>query len=92
LEFEQTYRVAVLQGGELTLHVTMLITTRNFPLAVQSTTPRAVSFTTSQKMKLDLIQSAFQNIIAVIRFTTDMKGPHPWGLNSASTAVCDILF
>lgn len=84
--------VAVLEGEELMLRVTMLITTRSFPLAVQTSTPCTVSFTTSQKMKPDLIQSPSQNIIAVSRFTTEMKGPHPWRFNSASTAVCDILF
>jgi len=71
----------------------MLITTRTFPLVVlQTSTPCTLSFTTSQKMNSDLIQSAFQNIIAVSRFTTEMKGPDPWGFNSASIAVCDILF
>jgi hypothetical protein len=74
------------------LHVTMLITTRTVPLAVQTSTLCTISFTTSQKMKPDLIQSASQNVIAVSRFTTEMKGPQPWRFNSASAAACDILF
>jgi hypothetical protein len=46
------------RGGELIKHVTMLITTRTFLLAAQNSTHCKISFTTSQKMKPDLIQSA----------------------------------
>lgn len=66
------------------LYVTKLITTRTFQLAVQTTTPHPISFTTFQKMKPDLIQSAFQNIIAVSRFTTEMKGPPSVGIQHRS--------
>jgi hypothetical protein len=84
--------VVVLQGGERMLHVTMLISTWTFLLAVQTSTPYTISFTTSKNMRLDLIQSVSQNIIVVRRFRTEIKGPHPRGFNSASAAGWDILF